>query len=117
MTSTLLPAGCGGIATPERSLEQRLDALRQANEIRVRRSRLKRDIRTGECAPSAVIESPPPCAASMRIFDLLCAIPKCGRVKAARLLNQHRVGQSKTLCGLSDRQRGELAAAVKARWS
>ena len=36
------------------------------------------------------------------------AVPKFGRVKAARLLNQCRISQSKTVGGLSDRQRGEL---------
>ena len=38
------------------------------------------------------------------------AVPKFGRVKAARLLNQCRISQSKTVGGLSDRQRGELIA-------
>ena len=39
---------------------------------------------------------------------MLMAVPKFGRVKAARLLNQCRISQSKTVGGLSDRQRAEL---------
>ncbi len=39
---------------------------------------------------------------------MLMAVPKFGRVKAARLLNQCRISQSKTVGGLSDRQRHEL---------
>lgn len=116
MTSTLLPPRSAVVA-PERSLEQRQEALRKANVIRILRSHLKRDIRAGECAPSTVIESPPPCAASMRILDLLLAIPGVGRTKARQVLFQLRVSDSKTLGGLSDRQRGELAKTVKARWS
>jgi hypothetical protein len=36
------------------------------------------------------------------------ALPKFGRVKAGRFLNQARISQSKTVGGLSDRQRTEL---------
>ena len=39
---------------------------------------------------------------------MLMAVPKFGRVKAPRLLNQCRISQSKTVGGLSDRQRQEL---------
>jgi hypothetical protein len=39
---------------------------------------------------------------------MLMAVPKFGRVKAARFLNQCRISQSKTVGGLSDRQRAEL---------
>ena len=43
-----------------------------------------------------------------KVFDMLMAVPKFGRVKAARLLNQCRISQSKTVGGLSERQRTEL---------
>ena len=39
---------------------------------------------------------------------MLMAVPKFGRVKAGRFLNQCRISQSKTVGGLSDRQRAEL---------
>jgi hypothetical protein len=42
------------------------------------------------------------------VFDILMAVPKFGRVKAARFLNQCRISQSKTVGGLSERQRAEL---------
>ena len=41
---------------------------------------------------------------------MLMAVPKLGRVKAARLLNSCRISQSKTVGGLSDRQRAELVS-------
>jgi len=47
---------------------------------------------------------------SLMVFDMLMSVPKFGRVKAARLLNQCRISQSKTVGGLSDRQRHELIA-------
>jgi hypothetical protein len=36
------------------------------------------------------------------------AVPKCGRVKSARIMEQCRISPSKTVGGLSGRQRGEL---------
>ena len=42
------------------------------------------------------------------MFDILMAVPKFGRVKAARFLNQARISQAKTVGGLSERQRSEL---------
>jgi hypothetical protein len=57
---------------PVRSLDQRMDALRRANDIRVRRAKLKKDLKDG------------------------------------RFLNTCRISQSKTVGGLSERQRAEL---------
>ena len=39
---------------------------------------------------------------------MLMSVPKFGRVKATRLLNLCRISQSKTVGGLSERQRAEL---------
>jgi len=36
------------------------------------------------------------------------AAPKCGRVKSAKILEQCRISPSKTVGGLSERQRSEL---------
>ena len=43
-----------------------------------------------------------------KVFDMLLAVPKYGRVKANRVLNQCRISPAKTIGGLSERQRGEL---------
>ena len=45
---------------------------------------------------------------------MLMAVPKFGRVKAARFLNQCRISQSKTVGGLSERQRAELVGLFAA---
>jgi hypothetical protein len=46
---------------------------------------------------------------SAKVFDMLLALPKVGRVKAAKIMNNCRVSPNKTFGGLSDRQRAELA--------
>jgi hypothetical protein len=93
---------------PVRSLDQRMEALKRANEIRVRRAQLKKDLKDGRLRIEVVLGSPPEYVETAKVFDILMAVPKFGRVKAARFLNQCRISQSKTVGGLSERQRAEL---------
>jgi hypothetical protein len=93
---------------PVRSLDQRMEALKRANDIRVRRARLKKDLKDGSMHIEAILDDPPEYVETAKVFDILMAVPKFGRVKAARFLNQCRISQSKTVGGLSDRQRTEL---------
>ncbi len=93
---------------PVRSHDQRMDALRRANLIRVRRAQLKKDLKDGRVCIDDVLRDPPDYVETAKVFDILMAVPKFGRVKATRFLNQCRISQSKTVGGLSERQRGEL---------
>ena len=94
--------------TPERSRQQRMDALRRANDIRSERARLKEKLRTGEVAITVVLMDPPLCVHTAKVLDLLLAVPKYGRVKANRVLERCRVSPAKTVNGLTPRQRKEL---------
>ena len=85
-----------------------MEALKRANDIRVRRARLKRDLKDGSVRIEAILANPPQYVETAKVFDILMAVPKFGRVKAARFLNQCRISQSKTVGGLSERQRTEL---------
>jgi hypothetical protein len=95
---------------PLRSLDQRMEALKRANDIRVQRARLKKDLKEGHVQIEAVLLDPPDYVSTAKVFDMLMAVPKFGRVKAARLLNQCRISQSKTVGGMSERQRTELVS-------
>ena len=107
LTRSMTPAETKAQA-PARSRDQRMEALRRANDIRVRRAQLKRDLKDGRVSVDAILRSPPDYVETAKVFDILMAVPKFGRVKAARFLNQCRISQSKTVGGLSDRQRAEL---------
>ena len=96
------------VQAPVRSLDQRMEALKRANDIRVKRAQLKKDLKSGEVSIEQILRDPPEYVSTAKVFDMLMAVPKFGRVKAARLLNQCRISQSKTVGGLSDRQRQEL---------
>ena len=85
-----------------------MEALKRANDIRVRRAQLKKDLKDGRVRVETVLGDPPDYVETAKVFDILMAVPKFGRVKAARFLNQCRISQSKTVGGLSERQRAEL---------
>ena len=85
-----------------------MEALKRANDIRVRRAQLKKDLKDGRAQIEEILLDPPEWVETAKVFDMLMAVPKLGRVKAARLLNSCRISQSKTVGGLSDRQRQEL---------
>src|ERR1700757_1287888 len=93
---------------PMRSLDQRMEALKRANDIRVRRAQLKKDLKIGRVQIEVILGDPPEYVSTAKVFDMLMAVPKFGRVKAGRFLHTCRISQSKTVGGLSERQRAEL---------
>jgi len=100
--------GRAGAGVPGRSREQRLRALEQANEVRTARARLKKQLASGEIELVQILADPPACVRTARMRDLLLEVPKIGSVRAGRILAQCGIAHSKTLGGLTDRQRGEL---------
>lgn len=104
------------LMAPGRSLRQRMDALEEANRIRSLRAQLKRDVKAGRASAVALLLDPPEWIETMKAFDLMLAMPKVGRVKVNKILMVSRISPSKTIGGLSVRQRGELVDAL-GRWS
>jgi hypothetical protein len=100
-------------AAPERSLHQRMDALQRANEIRTRRAQLKKDLKAARVSIHTLLLNPPHYVETAKVFDMLLAVPKYGRVKANKVLQQCRISPSKTIGGLSERQRTELVSMLR----
>ena len=98
---------------PERSLTQRMDALQRANDIRTRRAQLKRDLKGGRISIHSLLLEPPEYLETAKVFDMLLAVPKYGRVKVNKILQHCRISPSKTIGGLSERQRTELVSLLR----
>ena len=77
----------------------------------MKRAQLKRDLKNGDADIEKILEKPPEYVAGEGLRHLM-AVPKFGRVKATRFLTQARISQSKTVGGLSDRQRAELPSQL-----
>jgi S13-like H2TH domain len=90
------------------SLERRMIALSQANQVRGLRAKLKQDLREGTVRLEQILATGADYVATAEVFDLLVAVPKIGPVKAGRLLTIARISPSKTVGALSGRQRASL---------
>src|SRR5450755_890567 len=62
--------------------DQRIDALSRANEVRTLRAQLKRDLKARRVSIGALLLNPPPYLETAKVFDMVLALPKVGRVKA-----------------------------------
>jgi S13-like protein len=101
------------VAAPERSLVQRMEALERANAIRTQRAQLKRDLKAGRASIHLLLMEPPDYIETAKVFDMLLAVPKYGRVKVNKVLQVCRISPSKTIGGLSERQRAELISMLR----
>ena len=90
-----------------------MDALQRANAIRTRRAQLKRDLKAGRVSIHTLLREPPDYVETAKVFDMLLAVPKYGRVKVNRILTHCRISPSKTIGGLSERQRNELVSYLR----
>jgi hypothetical protein len=91
---------------PDQTDAQRMDALRLANATREWRKTERRSM-TREKAVR-FIEEPPVMAVSWKVADLLSRIPYVAEVKAGRMMMLAAVSPTKTLGGLTPRQRRAL---------
>jgi hypothetical protein len=111
--STAANAPSKSSSTPERSLNQRMDALQRANEVRSQRAALKRDLKSGRQSIDRLLMDPPEWLETAKVMDMLLAVPKYGRVRAGKILQQCRISASKTIGGLTPRQRAELVQSLR----
>lgn len=100
-------------AAPERSTQQRLDALVHANEVRSYRSDLKAKIAQARMNADEVLVSGDPLLATMRVDDLIKAVPGLGPRKADYMFRRYEISPSKTIAGLTSRQRGTLLVLLR----
>ena len=100
---------------PARTEAQRKAALEKANQIRSYRAKLKRDLHDRQRTPAALIRQTPPLCETMKVYTLLTATPRIGQKKALAILTAAQVSPSKTLGGLSPRQRDALIRLLGSR--
>ena len=92
---------------------QQLQALERANQVRLARAELKRQVAAREVSAAAVIEECPWEAASMKISELLMSQRRWGTARCRRLLLSIGVPENKEIGTLTDRQRRVLAAVLR----
>ena len=94
---------------------QCMEALARANEVRLARAALKRDICAGRRAVTEVIIESPWEADSMSLSELLCSQRRWGRARSRKLLSSAALSEGKKIGSLTERQRRILVAALEAK--
>jgi hypothetical protein len=94
---------------------QCMEALARANEVRLARAALKRDIGAGRRAVTDVIVDSPWEADSMSLSELLCSQRRWGRARSRKLLSSAALSEGKKIGSLTERQRRILVGALEAK--
>jgi hypothetical protein len=100
---------------PRRGTSQCMQALARANQVRLARAALKRDISAGRSDVTNVILDSPWEAESMSLSELLCSQRRWGRARSRKLLASAGLNEGKRLGTLTERQRRILVAALEAK--
>jgi hypothetical protein len=93
-------------------VSQPMEALEQANRIRLARAAAKRQINSGEIKAADVILDPSPELEGMRVGDVLNAQHRWGWTRVRRFLSVIPMSERKTLGSMTARQREVVAAAL-----
>ncbi len=100
---------------PQRGTAQCMEALARANEVRLARAALKREISAGQRSVTEVIMDSPWEAESMSLSELLCSQRRWGRARSRKLLSSAALGEGKKVGSLTERQRRILTTALEAK--
>ena len=98
-----------------RDTSQCMQALARANQVRLARAALKRDVSAGRREVIEVVLGSPWEADSMSLSELLCSQRRWGRARSRKLLSSIALSEGKRVGTLTDRQRRILVAALEAK--
>jgi excisionase family DNA binding protein len=91
-------------------MSQHMDALRLANEIRLDRAAVHRQLAAGKTTLRQALCHPAVATAS--VFDVLCWLRRWGTHRARRVLGELRISETRQVGQLTLRERNALVAAV-----
>jgi hypothetical protein len=92
-----------------------MQALAQANRIRLARAALKRAIAGGEVSAANVVLESPVEAETMSLSELLTSQRRWGRTRVRKFLGSLAVSENKRIGSLTPRQRLLLARELEAK--
>jgi len=92
-----------------------MQALARANQVRLARAALKRDISAGRRDVTDVVTESPWEVESMSLSELLCSQRRWGRARSRKLLSSIALSEGKRVGTLTERQRRILVTALEAK--
>jgi hypothetical protein len=97
------------MALPNLSEADRQAALKKAAEARAKRAAVRAEIKAGKVSFADVLKrADDPIVARMKVSALLESLPGFGKAKAARVMDELEISESRRVQGLGARQRESL---------
>ncbi|MEA2023013.1 MAG: integration host factor, actinobacterial type [Actinomycetota bacterium] len=95
---------------PPMSEEQRARALEKAGAARRKRAEIKVLLKTGSLTLGEVFEQAETddIVAGTKVYPLLASMPRMGKIKAKRLMEDVGIAENRKIRGLGSRQREDL---------
>ncbi len=93
---------------PQRTVQERRNALEEANRVRFARARTKRELKSGELNVYDLLMEPSEELKGAKVEEMLLSMRGMGRIKVMRLLREAGISNAKTLVGLTHGQRDRL---------
>lgn len=103
------------IAPAPTQVPQHMQALAEANRVRLARAQLKREVGAGEIETAKVIRECPWQAETMTVGELLRSQRRWGRTRSRKFLAALTLNENRELGRLTARQRQMLAAELEQR--
>ena len=100
------------MALPTLSDDQRKAALVKAAAARNARAQLRDDIKSGAVTVESVLTSEDPIAQRLKVSALIESLPGYGKAKAAKVMGELGISDTRRVKGLGARQREQLLAAL-----
>lgn len=97
------------MALPKLSLEEKKIALKKAQEVRSKRAKIRQNLKKGKTTIREVLNNiNDDVVAKMRVVYLLESLPRIGKVKTKKIMNDIGIDETRRIQGLGNRQRQAL---------
>lgn len=104
------------MSLPELTRSERREALEKAQDMRRRRSEIRGKLKKGQLALNEILDGgDDEVISKMRVAYLLRSLPRIGKIKAQKIMEEIGIDASRRVQGLGKRQKQALLERLGAR--
>ncbi len=97
------------MALPQLTLEEKRKALKKAQKVRSERAKIRQDLKSGRTGIREILENiDNDVIAKMRVAYLLESLPRIGKVRTRKIMNEIGIDETRRIQGLGSRQKQAL---------
>ncbi len=97
------------MALPQLSLEEKIKALKKAQEIRSKRAQIRQALKQGKITLREVLtKTDDDVIARMRAAYLLASLPRIGKIRTQKIMSDIGIDEARRIQGLGNRQKQAL---------